>query len=77
MTTGAAGEALGAAGKMLAGGVLAGEVLAGEVLVGGGDVAALCAPNSVGFHQTTRNATARPTTTALTKNPTKTRAFCN
>jgi len=71
MTTGAAGKALGAAGEMLAA-----EVLAGEVLAGGG-VAAVRAPNSVGFHQTTRNATARPTTTALTKKPTRTRVFCN
>jgi len=72
MTTGAAGKALGAAGEMLAA-----EVLAGDVLAGGGDVAAVRAPNSVGFHQTTRNATARPTTTALTKKPTRTRVFCN
>jgi hypothetical protein len=81
MTTGAAGKALGAAGEMLAAAVLAGEVLVGEVLVGEvlaeGGVAAVRAPNSVGFHQTTRNATARPTTTALTKKPTRTRVFCN
>ena len=37
---------------------------------------AVCAPNSVGFHQTTRNATARPITTALIKKLTKTRVFC-
>jgi hypothetical protein len=57
--------------------MLAAAVLAGEVLAEGGDVAAVRAPNSVGFHQTTRNATARPTTTALTKKPTRTRVFCN
>jgi hypothetical protein len=62
MTTGAAGAALGAAGTGL---------------TEGGGVAVACAPSSVGFHQTTRNATARPTTTALTKKLTRTRVFCN
>src|SRR5271154_2677762 len=38
--------------------------------------AAVCAPNSVGFHQTTRNATARPITTALIRKFTRTRVFC-
>jgi hypothetical protein len=41
-----------------------------------GGAAAVCAPNSVGFHQTTRNATARPITTALIKKFTRTRVFC-
>ena len=35
------------------------------------------APNSAGFHQTKRNAAARPTTTALKKKLMKTRARCN
>jgi hypothetical protein len=34
-------------------------------------------PNSAGFHQTTRNAAARPTTTALIKKLARTRVFCN
>jgi hypothetical protein len=34
-------------------------------------------PNSAGFHQTTRNAAARPTTTALIKKLKRTRAFRN
>jgi hypothetical protein len=34
-------------------------------------------PKSAGFHQTTRNAAARPTTTALIKKLTRTRVFCN
>src|ERR1700675_447565 len=34
-------------------------------------------PRSAGFHQTTRNAAASPTTTALSKKLTSTRVFCN
>jgi hypothetical protein len=34
-------------------------------------------PKSVGFHHTTRNAAARPTTTALIKKLTRTRVFFN
>jgi hypothetical protein len=62
MTTGGEAAALGTAREGAAGG-------AGE--------AAVCAPNNVGFHQTTRNAMARPTTTALTKKLKRTRVFCN
>jgi hypothetical protein len=50
---------------------------AGEALAAVGCGWAVRAPSSVGFHQTTRNATARPTTTALTKKLTRTRVFCN
>ena len=39
--------------------------------------AVLTAPSRAGFHQTTRKAAARPTTTALSKKLTRTRAFCN
>jgi hypothetical protein len=41
----------------------------------GGETAVL--PNSVGFHHTTRNAAARPTTAALIKKLTRTRVFFN
>jgi hypothetical protein len=34
-------------------------------------------PKSVGFHHTTRNAAARPTTAALIKKLTRTRVFFN
>jgi hypothetical protein len=47
----------------------------GVTLVAAG--APVCAPNSVGFHQTTRNATARPMTTALINKFTRTRVLCN
>ncbi len=50
---------------------------ASEGAMGAEGMAAVCAPNSVGFHQTTRNATARPTTTALIRRLTRTRVFCN
>jgi class 3 adenylate cyclase len=69
MTTGATGAGAGAAGEVLG--------ATGDAVTEAGRAAALCAPNSVGFHQTTRNATARPTTTALIKKLTKTREFCN
>jgi class 3 adenylate cyclase len=70
MTTGATGAtATVVAGKLLG--------ATGAAVTEAGRAAALCAPNSVGFHQTTRNATARPTTTALTKKLTRTREFCN
>src|ERR1700677_1977192 len=36
----------------------------------------LTAPSKAGFHQTTRKAAARPTTTALSKKLARTRAFC-
>ncbi len=67
MTTGAAGETF----------VAAGAALEAAGLAGGDGLAVVRAPKSVGFHQTTRNATARPTTTALTKKLTRTRVFCN
>jgi hypothetical protein len=70
MTTGPKGTALGAAGNAAPG-------AAEEVLGAAAGVAAVRAPSSVGFHQTTRNAMARPTTTALTKKPTRTRVFRN
>src|SRR5271155_5850876 len=38
---------------------------------------AVTAPSSAGFHQTTRKAAARPTTTALSKKLARVRAFCN
>jgi hypothetical protein len=44
---------------------------------GDGAGAAVRAAKSVGFHQTTRKATARPTTTALSKKITRTRIFGN
>ena len=36
-----------------------------------------CVPSNAGLHQTTRKATAKPTTTALIKKLTRTRVFCN
>jgi hypothetical protein len=84
MTTGAAGAAAAeasAAGEASAVGegsaVVEALGAAGEGVTGAGGVRALCAPNNVGFHQTTRNATARPTTTALIKKLTRTRVSCN
>jgi hypothetical protein len=49
----------------------------GAAAAGAVNAPAVRAPSNVGFHQTTRNATARPTTTALTKKFTRTRLFCN
>jgi hypothetical protein len=85
MTTGAEGaaDAPGAASAVGEASELdeasVGEASVGEALgaAGAGGERAVCAPNNVGFHQTTRNATARPTTTALTKKLTRTRVFCN
>ena len=76
---------MGALDAAAAGGLVLGELgVAGEAATDalGAFVAlangapAVCAPSSVGFHQTTRNATARPITTALIKKFTKTRVFC-
>ncbi len=51
---------------------------AARAVAAGAATARQCArPAASGFHQTTRNATARPTTTALTKKLTRTRVFCN
>jgi hypothetical protein len=44
-------------------------VLATLAVTLAGIPAAVCAPSSVGFHHTTRKATAKPTITALTKKP--------
>jgi hypothetical protein len=77
MTTGTAGTVGPADAADKAGEVFGAAGAVGEAVTAVACVRAVCAPNNVGFHQTTRNATARPTTTALTKKLTRTRVFFN